>query len=86
MKAVVIGEPAGALREEVMAVYPRHKVLVDEFLASGEVIGIGPFADFGSMGICKTREAAEEFVAKDPFLAEGLVKKYTIKDWLDDML
>lgn len=86
MKAVVIGEPAGATREAIMAIYPRHKVLVDEFIARGEVIGIGPFSDFGNMGIFKTRAAAEEFVAKDPFLAEGLVKNYTVRDWIDEML
>jgi len=42
VKYVVIGEPSGATLDEVMAVYPRHKVVVDEFVARGEVIGIGP--------------------------------------------
>jgi hypothetical protein len=41
MKAVIIGEPSGAPREAIMAVYPRHKALVDAFKARGEVIGIG---------------------------------------------
>src|SRR5215470_9856158 len=31
MKFVVIGESAGASREAIMAVYPRHKQLVDKF-------------------------------------------------------
>jgi len=30
MKAVVIGEPSGASMEAIMAVYPRHKVVVDK--------------------------------------------------------
>ena len=29
--------------ESIMAVYPRHKAVVDTFVARGEVIGIGPF-------------------------------------------
>ena len=29
MKAVVIGESSGASRDSIMAVYPRHKVIVD---------------------------------------------------------
>lgn len=33
MKYVVIGEPSGATRDQIMAVYPRHKALVDQFIA-----------------------------------------------------
>jgi uncharacterized protein YciI len=86
MKAVVIGESSGATMEQVMAVYPRHKIVVDKFMASGEVIGIGPFADRGNMAIFKTREAAEQFVKEDPFVLEGLVKSYSIREWGDTML
>jgi uncharacterized protein YciI len=50
------------------------------------VIGIGPFADRGNMAIFRTREAAEEFVQQDPFILEGLVKSYAIRDWNDEML
>jgi uncharacterized protein YciI len=86
MKAVVIGESSGATMEQIMAVYPRHKALVEQFVARGEVIGIGPFADRGNMAIFRSREAAEEFAAQDPFALEGLVKSYTIRDWNDRML
>jgi len=86
MKAVVIGESSGASMEQIMAVYPRHKAVVDAFKARGEVIGIGPFTDRGNMAIFKTRAAAEEFVRQDPFALEGLVKAYVIRDWNDTML
>jgi uncharacterized protein len=86
MKAVVIGEGSGATMDAILAVYPRHKVVVDAFKARGEVIGIGPFADRGNMGIFRTRAAAEEFAKQDPFLLEGLVKPYVIRDWSDTML
>jgi len=86
MKAVVIGEPSGASMEQIMAVYPHHKALVDRLVARGEVIGIGPFADLGNMGIFRTRTAAEEFAREDPFVLEGLVKSYVIRDWNDAML
>ena len=86
MKAVVIGESSGATMEQVMAVYPRHKALVNEFVARGEVIGIGPFTDRGNMAIFRTREAAEAFAKQDPFMLEGLVKSYTVREWLDTML
>jgi uncharacterized protein YciI len=85
MKAVVIGESSGATMDQIMAVYPRHKAVVDAFVARGEVIGIGPFADLGNMAIFRTRAAAEAFVAQDPFVLEGLVKSINIRDWNDTM-
>lgn len=54
MKAVVIGEPSGATMETIMNVYPRHKVIVDKYIAKNEVIGIGPFNNLGNMAIFKT--------------------------------
>ena len=86
MKTVVIGESSGASIDTVMAVYPRHKAVVDSFIKKAEVIGIGPFADRGNMAIFRTREAAEAFVKQDPFILEGLVKSFVIREWNDTML
>jgi uncharacterized protein YciI len=87
MKAVVIGIGNGASMAAIMAVYPRHKAVVEEFVARGEVIGIGPFTDKGgNLAIFRSREAAERFVAQDPFVLEGLIKSYEIRDWGDQML
>lgn len=86
MKAVVIGEPSGATMETIMSVYPRHKAIVEKYIAKDEVIGIGPFGDRGNMAIFKTRAAAEQFVTEDPFILEGIVKSFVIRDWNDTML
>jgi hypothetical protein len=86
MKTVVIGEPSGVTMEEIMKVYPRHKAIVDKYIEKGEVIGIGPFTDRGNMAIFKTRAAAEAFVKEDPFILEGLVKSFAIRDWNDGLL
>ena len=86
MKTVVIGESSGPSMDTVMAVYPRHKAVVDSFIKKGEVIGIGPFADRGNMAIFRTREAAEAFIKQDPFILEGLVKSFVIREWNDTML
>jgi uncharacterized protein YciI len=86
MKAVVIGESSGASMETIMAVYPRHKIIVEKYVDNGDVIGIGPFTDMGNMAIFTTREAAEQFVKEDPFILEGLVKSFVIRDWNDTML
>ena len=90
MKAVLIGEPASKNRDEIMdqimAVYPSHKQLVDEFVARGVVIGIGPFADSGNMAIFRSRADAEEFARRDPFILQGLIKSFVIRDWNDELL
>ncbi len=86
MKAVVIGESSGASRDAIMAVYPRHKVVVDRYVARGVVLGIGPFANGGNMAIFKTRAEAEAFSKEDPFILEGVVKSFVIKDWGDSQL
>ena len=86
MKTVVIGHPSGASRDAIMAVYPRHKAIVDKFVARGVVLGIGPFSDRGNMAIFKTRADAEAFAREDPFILEGVVKSVAIKDWDDSLL
>ena len=88
MLFVVIGSSAGKSRDEVMAIYPRHKAYLDQFIARGEVVGVGPFtdADGGNMALFRSRAAAEAFAKADPFFVEGAVREYKIKDWGDTML
>jgi uncharacterized protein YciI len=86
MKTVIIGESSGASMEAIMTVYPRHKKIVDKYINKGVVLGIGPLSDGGNMAIFKTREDAEAFTKEDPFILEGLVKSYVIKDWNDSIL
>lgn len=86
MKYVVIGESSGASMDTIMGVYPRHKVVVDEFIDRGDVVGIGPFGDGGNMAIFRSQEAAERFAARDPFILEGLVASFVIRPWADDLL
>jgi len=88
MLFAVIGTSAGKARDEIMAIYPRHKAFLDQFIARGEVVGVGPFTDpgGGNMALFRNRAAAEAFAKSDPFYLEGAVKEYQIKDWADDML
>jgi uncharacterized protein YciI len=86
MKFVVIGESSGASMEAIMAVYPRHKAIVDEFIERGDVVGIGPLSDGGNMAIFRSLDAAERFAARDPFILEGLVKSFVIHSWADELL
>ncbi len=88
MLFVVIGTSAGKARDEIMAIFPRHKAFLDQFITRGEVVGVGPFTDpdGGNMAIFRSRAAAEAFAKSDPFFLEGAVRGYQIKDWGDTML
>jgi uncharacterized protein YciI len=68
--------------------FPAHKARLDAFAAAGTLVGVGTFGDpvgQGSMAIFTTREAAEAFVAEDPFVLNGVVASYEVRDW-DDAL
>lgn len=80
MTWVVLGAPSGATMAEIMAVYPRHKAMYDELCATGDVIAAGPFADRGNLALFRSREAAERFMAEDPFAHAGFVT-YTLHEW-----
>ena len=48
-----------------------------------------PFANAqeeGSMGIFTTREAAGEFVRGDPFVLNGVVRNWFIRDWIEALV
>jgi uncharacterized protein YciI len=64
--------------------FPAHKARLDAFHARGDLLMVGTFGDpqnEGSMAVFRTREAAEEFVAGDPFVLHGVVSGYEIRDW-----
>jgi uncharacterized protein YciI len=69
-------------------VFPAHKGRLDEFQARGELLMVGTFGDpqaEGSMAIFRTREGADEFVAGDPFVREGVVKSWQIRQWNESL-
>ncbi|MDQ0849948.1 uncharacterized protein YciI [Arthrobacter sp. B3I9] len=64
-------------RSRVLETFPRHKAYYETFhAAGGGLIALGPFQTTdpagASMGIFTSREAAERFIAADPFVLEGL--------------
>ena len=64
--------------------FPAHKVRLDEFHARGELLLVGTFEDpakNGSMAVFSSREAAEAFVAGDPFVLNGVVASWRILEW-----
>jgi uncharacterized protein YciI len=82
--AVVFYDAADDVLTRAAAVFPAHRARIDEFVARGQLLMVGTFGDpqaEGSMAIFTTRAAAEEFVAGDPFVLEGVVRASHIRDW-----
>ncbi|HJW29104.1 MAG TPA: YciI family protein [Saprospiraceae bacterium] len=88
MKAILFYETAPVTMDAIMAVYPRHKALVDQFATQGRIIAIGTYANpaEGSMAIFKDKQSADDFTRQDPFVLEGIVAKFTIKEWNETLL
>ena len=84
MKSVLFYETADGGLSKAAALFPAHKVRLDEFHARGTLLMIGTFADpqnDGSTAIFTTRDAAEEFARGDPFVVNGVVGSWRVLDW-----
>jgi len=89
MKFVLFYESAPDFRSKVLLHIEAHRALWRSFSADGSLLMIGPFADEpagGAMGVFTSRVAAEDFVARDPFVASGLVAKWTIREWMEALV
>jgi uncharacterized protein YciI len=84
MKAVLLYASADDVASKAPAHFPAHRARLDEFEARGELLMVGTFGDpqaEGSMAIFSGRAAAEAFVREDPFVLNGVVRGYEIRDW-----
>jgi len=84
MKYVVLYEAASDFVSKVPVHIAAHRALWQRFRAEGTLLLIGPFTDApagGAMGVFSTRAAAEAFVAADPFVTNGLVARFSIREW-----
>jgi len=85
-RAVVLYASAPDVLSRAPAHFPAHKARLDAFHGRGDLLGVGTFGDpqaEGSMAIFANRAAAEAFVAEDPFVLNGVVASYAIRDWDD---
>ena len=83
MKYVMFYETAPDGLAKARIHYQAHRARLEEFHARGALLMAGPWVNptDGAMGIFTTREAAEEFIRDDPFVLNGVVGKWTIREW-----
>ena len=83
MKIVMFYELAADGMPKAMEHYAAHSARLDELHARGVLLMAGPLGNppEGALAIFTTREAAEEFVAGDPFVTNGVVAKWRLVEW-----
>jgi uncharacterized protein len=61
-----------------------HSARGREFHERGTLVAYGPFGNAqeeGSMAVFTSHEAAEEFARGDPFVLNGVVRDWHIREW-----
>ncbi len=88
MKAVLFYRSGSDALTKAPVHFPAHKARMDEFHGRGELIAVGTWADprDGAMAVFRSRAAAEAFVKDDPFVKNGVVASYEIKEWNEILL
>jgi uncharacterized protein YciI len=83
VKAVLFYETAEDLLPKAQLHYPAHRARLDVFHGQGTLLLVGTFADprEGAMAVFTTRAAAEEFAREDPFVLNGVVSRWYIREW-----
>jgi uncharacterized protein len=88
MKYVLLYESAENVAGNAPPHFPAHKQRLDEFHRRGDLLMVGTFGDpqtQGSMSVFRSREAAERFAKDDPFVVNGVVRRWEVRDW-DEVL
>lgn len=83
-KYVLFYESGDDLAEKAPLHLPAHSALGHEFHERGSLVAYGPFAnpqEEGSMAVFTSREQAEEFARNDPFVLNGVVRSWQIREW-----
>lgn len=83
MKTVMFYEVTPESLAKAREHFPAHRARIDEFHRRGVLLMVGVFANpmEGAMGIFSSREAAEDFIRDDPFVIQGVVAKWILRDW-----
>ena len=83
MKVVMFYEVAPDGMPKARENFPGHRARLDEFHRRGVLLMAGPYANplEGALAVFTSREAAEEFIQGDPFVMNGVVGKWSLREW-----
>jgi uncharacterized protein YciI len=83
-KWVLFYEAADDVLSRAPKHFPAHRARYEDFHARGSLLLIGTFGNpqsEGSMAVFSSREAAEEFAREDPFVVNGVVRTWELRQW-----
>ncbi len=85
MKYVLYYQSSPDVLEKAPLHAAAHRARWQEFASEGTLLMVGPFANpqEGAMGIFTTREAAERFAKDDPFVVNGVVSNWVVREWAE---
>jgi uncharacterized protein YciI len=89
MKYVVSYESVPDFESLAEEHFPAHLEHLDRFYKRGVMLAMGPLQEpynGEGLGVFTTQEAAEEFVANDPFVVHGVVQTHRIRAWQENFL
>jgi uncharacterized protein YciI len=69
--------------------FAAHSALGQAFHERGSLVAYGPFGnpqEEGSMAVFSSRETAEDFARNDPFVLNGVVRDWHIREWDESFL
>jgi uncharacterized protein YciI len=84
VKYVLFYESADGLAEKAPLHIEAHREHWPPYLERGELLMIGPFGEAqeqGAMSVFTTRGAAEDFARNDPFVLNGVVSSWEVREW-----
>jgi hypothetical protein len=85
MKYVLLYDAADDVLEKAPVHGAAHRAHWKAFLDDGTLLMVGPFSNpkEGAMAVFTTREAAETFARNDPFVLNGVVTGWRVREWLE---
>jgi uncharacterized protein YciI len=89
MKYVVTYHAAEGAGDQLREHFPAHRAWFTGFAERGLLLMIGPFTDEpagDALAVFTTRAAAEEFVHGDPFLRNGLIASWSVREWREALI
>jgi len=82
LRYVLFYESGDDVAEKAPIYFPAHRARWMTFRDRGELLMVGPFTDGGvAMGVFTTAGAAREFAEGDPFVTNGVVREWHVREW-----
>ena len=85
LKYVLYYQPSADVAAKAPVHVAAHRARWQQFVSDGTLLMIGPFSNprEGAMGIFTTRAAAETFAAGDPFVLNGVIERWHVREWAE---